>query len=95
MLIVLLPLLPTALHGTGAAIHGCQGGSCHEEGAGPVPGERGSQLLHVVWHQSAHKGVNQCLKCVPQIQQQRPESPTVSLTWHEYKYKGHNSTRGG
>ena len=29
-----------------------------------------------------------------QTQQQRPESPTVTLTWHASKYKALNSTRG-
>ena len=28
-------------------------------------------------------------KDVTQTQQQRPESPTVILTWHASKYKGH------
>ena len=32
---------------------------------------------------STHKGVNQRSK---QTQQQRPESPTVTLTWHACKY---------
>ena len=30
------------------------------------------------------KGVNKRLKYVTQIQQQRPESPTVALVWHAY-----------
>ena len=41
---------------------------------------------------STHKGVNQCSKYVTQVQQQRPESPTVTtvtLTWHACKYKVH------
>ena len=29
-----------------------------------------------------------------QTQQQRPESPTVTLTWHASKYKALSSTRG-
>ena len=37
--------------------------------------------------QSAHKGVNQRPKAVTQTQQQRPESPTVTLTWHASKFK--------
>ena len=39
--------------------------------------------------ESTHKGVNQCLKYVTQVQQQRPESSTVTLTWHACKYKVH------
>ena len=39
--------------------------------------------------ESTHKGVNQCSKYVTQVQQQRPESPTVTLTWHACKYKVH------
>ena len=35
---------------------------------------------------STHKGVNQRSKYVTQVQQQRPESPTVTLTWHACKY---------
>ena len=29
------------------------------------------------------------MKYVTQVQQQRPESPTVTLTWHACKYKVH------
>ena len=36
-----------------------------------------------------HKGVNQRSKDVREAQQQRPESPTVTLTWHACKYKVH------
>ena len=32
--------------------------------------------------ESTHKGVNQRSKYVTQVQQQRPESPAVTLTWH-------------
>ena len=32
--------------------------------------------------ESANKGVNKRSKHVTQAQQQRPESPTVTLTWH-------------
>ena len=39
-------------------------------------------------HESTNKGVNQCPKAITQTQQ-RPESPTVALTWHTCKYKGH------
>ena len=38
---------------------------------------------------STHKGVNYCAKEVTQTQQ-RPESPTASLTWHASKCKVHN-----
>ena len=36
---------------------------------------------------STHKGVNQRSKYETQVRQQRPESPTVTLTWHACKYK--------
>ena len=39
--------------------------------------------------ESTQKGVNQRLKNVTQTQQQRPESPTVTLTWYVCKYKVH------
>ena len=39
--------------------------------------------------ESTHKGVNLRSKYVTQVQQQRPESPTVTLTWHACKYKVH------
>ena len=39
--------------------------------------------------ESTHKGVNQRSKYVTEVQQQRPESPTVTLTWHACKYKVH------
>ena len=56
---------------------------------------RGAVVLQLSWSQgrshsqwtctgSTHKGVNQCLKYVIQVQQQRPELPTVTLTWHAY-----------
>ena len=35
---------------------------------------------------STNRGVNQCSKYVTRVQQQRPESPTVTLTWHACKY---------
>ena len=35
------------------------------------------------------QGVNLRSKYVTQVQQQRPESPTVTFTWHAYKYKVH------
>ena len=38
---------------------------------------------------STHKGDNQRSKYVTRIQRQRPESPTVTLTWHACKYKVH------
>ena len=37
--------------------------------------------------ESTHKGVHQHSKSVTQAQQQRPESPSVTLTWHACKYK--------
>ena len=36
-----------------------------------------------------NKGVNQHSKYVTQAQQQRPQPPTVTLTWHACKYKVH------
>ena len=40
-------------------------------------------------HKPTHKRVHQRSKYVTQIQQQRPESPTVTRTWHACKYKIH------
>ena len=47
--------------------------------------------------ESTHKRVNQRSKYVTQIQQQRPELPTVTLTWHACKYLVHKlgCTSGG
>ena len=42
-----------------------------------------------------HKGVNQCLKNVTQAQQQKPELPSVTLTWHASKYKVHQLHQRG
>ena len=39
--------------------------------------------------ESTRKGVNQRSKYVTLVQKQRPESPTVTLTWPECKYKVH------
>ena len=39
-----------------------------------------------------HKGVDQRSKDVTHVQQQRPESPTVTLTWLACKYKVHVKT---
>ena len=39
--------------------------------------------------ESTHKGVNQPSKYATPVQQQRPELPTVTLTWHACKYKVH------
>ena len=39
--------------------------------------------------ESTNKGVKQRSKYVTQVQQQRPESPMVTLTWHACKYKVH------
>ena len=41
------------------------------------------------FQKSTHSGVNLCSKYIPQVQQQRPELPTVTLTWHACKYKVH------
>ena len=38
---------------------------------------------------STHMGVNQRSKQVTQVQQQRLQSPMVTLTWHACKYKVH------
>ena len=40
-------------------------------------------------NKSTLKGVNRRSKYVTQVQRQKPESPTVTLTWHECKYKVH------
>ena len=42
---------------------------------------------------STHEGVNQHSTVVTKTQQQRPESPTVTLTWHVSKCRG--CTSGG
>ena len=39
--------------------------------------------------QQTQEGVNSPSKYVTQVQQQRPESPTVTLTWYACKYKVH------
>ena len=39
--------------------------------------------------ESTHKGVNQRSKYVTQIQQQRSESLSITLTWHACKYEVH------
>ena len=36
---------------------------------------------------STNKGVNWCAKDITQTQQQKPESPTITLTWHASNYK--------
>ena len=36
---------------------------------------------------STHRGVNSRPKDVTQTQQQKPEVPTVTLTWHACKYR--------
>ena len=38
---------------------------------------------------STHKGVNWRSKYITQVQQQRPKSPRVTLTWHSSRYKVH------
>ena len=44
--------------------------------------------------ESTHKGVNQHLKYATQVQQQRRESPAVTLTWRACKYKVHKLHQG-
>ena len=39
--------------------------------------------------ESTRNGVTLCAIYVTLVQQQRPESPTVTLTWHARKYKVH------
>ena len=39
--------------------------------------------------ESTNRGDNHLSKYVTQAQQQRPESPTVTLAWHACKYKVH------
>ena len=48
--------------------------------------ENEAQSAHA---ESTHKGVNWHSKYVTQVQQQRPESPMVTLTWHACEYKAH------
>ena len=45
--------------------------------------------MNVLVVESTNKGVNLRSKYVTYVQQQRPESPTVTLTWHACKYKVH------
>ena len=50
----------------------------------------GIKLLIQVWFKNQqNKGANQCLKDVAQTQQQRPELPMVTFTWHARKYREH------
>ena len=57
-------------------------------GEGSIPVESGwVEQQQLISTESTHKGVNQCSKYVTQVQQQRPESPMVTLTWHRCKYK--------
>ena len=44
---------------------------------------------HSAHAESTNKGVNQNSKYIAQVQQQRYESPTVTLTWLAFKYKVH------
>ena len=41
-------------------------------------------MTELLLEESTHRGVNQRSKYVTQVQQ-RPESPTVTLTWHTYR----------
>ena len=49
----------------------------------------GTQSRLYLTSESTPKGVNYGSKDVTQTQQQRFESPTVTLTWHASKYKVH------
>ena len=55
---------------------------------GPVLETHPNRKSHTII-ESTHKGVNHRSKYVTRVQQQRPESPTVTLTWHACKYKVH------
>ena len=46
-------------------------------------------LLVCLCEESTGRGVNQRSKYVTQVQQQRPELPTVTPTWHACKYNVH------
>ena len=46
-------------------------------------------LLYFSFAESTYEWVNKRSKYVTQVQQQRPESPTVTLTWHTCKHKVH------
>ena len=45
--------------------------------------------MHKSILKNQHKGINQRWKYVAQVQQQRPELPTVTSTWHACGYKVH------
>ena len=49
---------------------------------------KNNHALDLMWV-STNKRVNKHSKDITQTQQQRPESPTVNLTWHVSKYKAH------
>ena len=44
-------------------------------------------LFSFIFIESTCKGVNWCLENVTRVQQQRPELPRVTPTWHACKYK--------
>ena len=46
-------------------------------------------LIRMLAINNGSSGVNQRSKYVTQAQQQRPSSPTVTLTWHACKYRVH------
>ena len=48
-----------------------------------------AQLRNQTREKSTRKEVNQHLINMTQIQPQRPETPTVTLTWHACQYKVH------
>ena len=68
--------------------------------SGTVAGESGVDWLCFVLKQneareeSTRKGVNQCSKHVTQTQQQRPESPTVTLTRDARKHRVQGTSSG-
>ena len=52
--------------------------------------QRNNSMLRSLLNLINKQWVNQRSKDVTQTQEQRPESPTVTLTWHASKYKVHN-----
>ena len=48
-----------------------------------------ADVVTFVLSDSTNKGVNLCSKYITWVQQQKPESSTVTLTWNACKYKVH------
>ena len=59
---------------------------CEESANKSYPSPNCAWWLSVHCEESKNKGVDKCLRDVAQTQQQRPELPVVTLTWHAGKY---------